>query len=110
MTVDSFNAFINKWVTPATIVVVFGAIVWGVQLNIATLQNSKAHAANGVAIDKLAERVTADEFTQQKTALLLQQVSANLARLEQAAAAHNAEAEKWKRQIIRNQDALKRFD
>lgn len=110
MTVDSFNAFIQKWVTPATVVIVFGAIVWGVQLNIVSLQNARGIAANGEKLDAMAERLVGDEFDLQRTALLLEQASANLANLEKEQRDHEAEAEKWKRQIIRNQDAIKRLE
>lgn len=110
MTVDSFNLFIQKWVTPATVVIVFGAIVWGVQLNIVSLQHAKAIAANHTAIESLAEKVISDEFDLQRTALLLEQTSANLAELKRATEQHASEAEKWKRQIIRNQDSIQRLE
>jgi len=31
----------DKWVNPTTVMVLFGAIVWGIQLNFAVLQNTK---------------------------------------------------------------------
>lgn len=110
MTIDSFNAFVQKWVTPATVVIVFGAIVWGVQLNLLSLQHTRAIAANHTAIKAINDRLTADEFSLQKTALLLEQTAARLAEVKRAADEHNREAEKWKRQIIRNQDAIERND
>ena len=36
---DSFDRFTHRWITPATLVIVIGFIVWGVQLNIITLQS-----------------------------------------------------------------------
>ena len=110
MGVDSFNEFVKKWMTPATVLTAFGAVVWGVQLNIISVKNSETGAANAQAIRVLTERVTSDEFELQRTALLLEQTSANLAALKRASEAHNAEAEKWKRQIIRNQDELNRLN
>jgi len=31
----------DKWINPTTVMVLFGAIVWGIQLNFAVLQNTK---------------------------------------------------------------------
>lgn len=110
MTVDAFNAFIQKWVTPATVVIVFGAIVWGVQLNILSLQHAQAIARNHEAVKSLDQRLTSAQFDAQKMALLLEQATQHLAAVQKSLDDHYREAEQWKRQIIRNQDAIERID
>lgn len=107
MTVDSFNLFIQKWVTPATVVIVFGAIVWGVQLNVLSLQHTRAIAANHEKIIQLESREIKTEFDLQRTALLLEQTSANLAELKTAHDNHIQEAERWKRRILLNEERTK---
>ena len=38
---DSFDRFTHRWVTPATLLTLLGAVVWGVQLNLVTLDTVK---------------------------------------------------------------------
>jgi len=106
MTVDTFQSFIQKWVTPATIVIAFGAIVWGVQTNAITIQNAKAIEKQSLEFGSLASRIVQTELNAQRTAILLEQATSNLTRLQRAVNDHLTEAEAWKRRIIRNQDAI----
>lgn len=107
MTVDSFNAFIDKWIRPSTIVIVFGAIVWGVQLNFITLEQAKSISALQKEVSRVREQQVKDEFDLQKTAILLERTSANLAKLREDYYEHAREAERWKQRILSNEERTK---
>lgn len=106
MSVDSFNLFVSKWVTPATVVIVFGAIVWGVQLNFLMLEHSRAIGLHAEKISTLGIEQKNLEFNAQKTAIILDQAVRSLSDIIIKIETHDAEAETWKRQILLNQQNI----
>lgn len=100
MTVDSFNAWIDKWIRPTTLVTVIGAIIWGVQLNFAILQQTEINAQQASLIVTLDEAHRELQLQEARTSLLLDQVSVRLADVTKRVLEHDKEAEQWKRKIL----------
>jgi len=110
MTQDSFKLFISQWVTPFTLVIAFGAVVWGIQLNYATLQNTKRLGAQAAEIRLIRDQDISANLILVRATLLQDQLEKRLVRVERAQAVHDKEAEAWKRKIIKNESRLSRRD
>ena len=107
MSVDSFNNFIDKWITPATIMVAIGAIIWGVQLNIATLQQGERIGVHDKAIDRLQKQQYQLENQMVRVSTLLDSTAKRLEVMEERAREHEREVKQMERQIIRNYETLR---
>jgi len=68
---DSFDRFTHRWVTPASLMVLFGAVVWGVQLNLITLQSVERIAALSEESIELSRKVAALEAQRYEISALL---------------------------------------
>lgn len=65
----------ETWVNPTTIMVLFGAIVWGVQLNFSVLQNTKEIGYLGSSQQKILQ-IQQDMVVQNtKTAVILERIT-----------------------------------
>ena len=105
---DSFNEFIQKWITPLTLLTFFGAIVWGVQLNIITIQHTEAIASQQRQLHILEEDDNTTAISLAQGIIVQQQMVRALERIEKKVTRHAEEAEEWKRRIILNEQRLKR--
>lgn len=103
MTVENFNSWMDKWIRPSTLMAAIGAIVWGVQLNVATINQQSEIAENNSAIKQLIEHQAQIDINQAETAILLNQVAIQLKEDRQILLDHLKEAEEWKRRIILNE-------
>jgi septal ring factor EnvC (AmiA/AmiB activator) len=106
----------DKWVNPTTMMVLFGAIVWGIQLNFAVLQNTKelgqvqATQQKVVVIQqemqrqsiRLATLLETMERNQERNTKLLEETNKHVLEREK-------EAEGWKKRIEGNEDDINRF-
>ena len=100
---DKFGDFLNKWITPVTLTAIFGAIIWGVQLNIATLNTTKQVASLLVEYQTLEREITALDRSVSRIAIILDNLENRIARTEEVVEEHNKEAEEWKRRILLNE-------
>ena len=75
---DSFDRFTHRWITPASIMVLFGAVVWGVQLNLITLQSVERIAALSEQSIDLSRKVAALEAHRYEISALLASTAATL--------------------------------
>ena len=103
---QTFKMLVDKWSGPAGLMVLFGAIVWGVQLNIGMLRLVEEMERNRLNIELLLERNAEIELNAARTALILDQIDNRLREDHLDLKNHLTEAEQWKREIIRNQDAI----
>ena len=101
--VGSFRRFMDKWVTPTTIAILFGAIVWGVQLNVLTMNLVESDAEQNEKIEKLADAVNSMSFNSTRQSLIMDATVQKLTELDAKLADHMKAAEKWKRRIIANE-------
>jgi len=91
----------DKFVSPAGVMILFGAIVWGIQLNFATLHNTQA-------IGELRATQAEGVRLLNETALKMERISAMLGALERRHSEHLTEAELWKERILQNSGARER--
>lgn len=87
---DSFDRFTHRWVTPATLVALIGAIIWGVQLNMITLQSVDTIATltadsrrAAVSVSQLEVRRAESAAIQRSTVLTLDRLERRLTRAEE---------------------------
>jgi hypothetical protein len=105
--VDSFNDFVQRWITPFTVLTFFGAVIWGVQLNYITLQLTEAVAVQKDQIDRLRRDDAAVSVTLAQGIMVQQHIVKALERIEEQLDQHDDEAEEWKRKILLNEQKLK---
>lgn len=75
----------ETWVNPTTAMVLFGAIVWGIQLNFSVLQNSKEIGYLGASQSKIIQLQQDMVVQNTKTALILERVTETQDRMAAAA-------------------------
>ena len=103
---DSFQEFTSKWITPATLVIMFGAIVWGIQLNVAVMQNAKAIAALTTTLEGVKEKQAEHDLAWARAVVIQDQLLERLAINTETLNAHLGEAEDWKRRILMNEQRV----
>lgn len=97
----SFASIIDSWTTPTGIAVIFGCIVWGVQLNYAIMSLTSevtkltaTTAENKESIDSTARMLL-------ETSLVLKQIQRDMADALVEIEDHDKESDDWKQRIIR---------
>lgn len=103
----NFRRFMDKWITPTTIAILFGAIVWGVQLNVLTMNLVESDAEQNEKIEKLAASINDMSFNTTRQSLIMDATVQKLTKIDAQLAEHIKTAEKWKRRIISNELNLK---
>ena len=104
----TFRRFVDKWVTPTTIAMMFGAIVWGLNLTNTQKNLIAVTAEHGVDIKYIYQEISKLRLTDGEQTLLLDQIAKRVERMHQADLKHFEEAEVWKRKIERNSDYVNR--
>jgi len=105
---DSFNAFIQKWITPMTVLSLFGAIAWGLQHNFLLMEHNALLIVHEREIDELKANDATVSISLAEGIVVQRQLAKALTRMEKEVAGHNIEAEQWKRKILLNEQELKR--
>lgn len=72
----------EKWFNPTTVMAIFGAIVWGIQLNFAVLQNTKDLGEAEALNQKMVSVVQSISDQQVRLAVTQEQLVSRLQRLE----------------------------
>jgi predicted phosphohydrolase len=85
----------EQWISPTSVAILVGAIVWGIQLNFATLENSKDIGSLTGKQEKLIEM-------QHETAAKMERITTVLENLEERHREHLDEAALWKERILEN--------
>lgn len=98
----SFRRFVDKWVTPTTVITMFGAIVWGLTLTNNQTNLIRSDELQNQQIRDLSDSVSSIMLTANRQTLLLDQVSRRMEQIVQQMREHEQEAEKWKRRIDAN--------
>ena len=76
------KVLLDKWTGPAGILIMFGAIVWGVQLNFAVLALTDELAAQRVILERNMEQSNEVTLSVAKAATLLESLTRQLDILE----------------------------
>jgi hypothetical protein len=104
---DRFSEFLKQWTAPTVLLslalLVFGGIVWGIQINFTLVKLVESDAAFESALDKQKEYQAADRVSMAKITLVLDRLVSEVKVNRKAIAEHNTEAEKWKRRILLNE-------
>ena len=101
----SGNSIIEEWTKPAGLMVVFGLIVWGVQLNWGVIKALGDNEKQYQVQQELVEKQGAVSQNVQKSAVLLNLLLEDFHDLERRVIDHQAEAERWKERIRQNTEA-----
>ena len=103
---DSFQEFTSKWITPATLLIMFGAVVWGIQLNVAVVANAKAVGAVTASQKDLQAKQAEHDLAWARAVVIQEQLLERLATNEESLDNHLIEAEQWKRKILQNETRI----
>lgn len=96
----------DKWMSPAGLMVVFGGLVWGIQLNFAVLTQQADIAGLKEAYDKQQQINHEHALQMTRIALLIDQVVEKVERLDRDSGKHEAESGLWKRMIENNKTRI----
>ena len=105
-----FTGFLSSWATPTGVALLLGGIVWGVQLNVATMNLN-------AGVVTLTERVAAVEKESEiigdnllRTTIVLEAMEIRMIKALEHVENHNKESEDWKRRIVILEEMLRRHD
>ncbi len=74
--------FVDKWTTPAGFLLIFGAIVWGVQLNFIVLKLTESQTKVDLKTEVLEEHVHVLSVQSAETAVILTNTTRDLAEIK----------------------------
>ena len=76
--VDSFRQWVGKWITPFTLISIFGGIVWGAQLNFLALRTAESVASQRVISELVRSEMQEVAINSTRTAALNEALFAQL--------------------------------
>jgi len=107
---NDISEVLKGWLSPAGALLLLGGIVWGVQLNVATMnlssQMSELNAKQGNISDRLLE--VSDNSL--RTTLLMKQLTERMAEMDADVDVHFDEAEDWKLKIIAIEERMRALE
>ena len=103
------NELLEKWASPAGILVLFGGIVWGVQLNVATMNLTKQMAVMDGKSEELSHEMAKISQNNVRTSMILATLTKDVEKAVNHVHDHEKESEDWKRRIMLNEERLKKL-
>lgn len=100
------KSFVDKWVTPAGMLVILGFVIWLAQLNWHALEATAKNAEQDIIQKEILAQQVEVSTNVQQTAILLSQVVEEVKNLRASHTAHQIEAEKWKERIRNLQNEI----
>jgi hypothetical protein len=101
---DKMEGILQGWLSPAGALLLLGGIVWGVQLNVATMNLGSQVSELAAKQDQVGDRLLEISENNLRTSLLITQLAEEVVELKGEVSSHNKEAEIWKRTITRLQE------
>ena len=101
------NELLEKWISPAGILVLFGGVVWGVQLNVATMNLTKQMSGLSGKTDELSHEMSEIAQNNVRTSMILSALTKDIDRALEHTEEHERDSEDWKRRIMLNEQRLK---
>jgi ribosomal protein S15P/S13E len=98
---------LEKWASPAGVLIMFGGVVWGVQLNIATMNLTKELSAIDGRTNELSKELVEVSKNTIRTSVILNSISKEVDNAMNHVESHKEDAEDWKRRILINEQRLK---
>jgi len=99
--------WLERWISPAGVLLLMGGIVWGVQLNVAVMQLTEAVSADKANMQTLSAQIQSISTTQARTAVILQHLEKTIEATDKHVAEHERESSTWKQRIIRLEEGVK---
>ena len=103
----SWVQVISQWSGPAGFMVLLGAVVWGVQLNVAVLRLTEKDAAQDMELAAITQSLTDISRNSYKASVLLDELMKDTLENTKHIESHSTEAEEWKRRILLLEQQLK---
>jgi hypothetical protein len=107
---EPMRSWLDKWVTPTTVLALIGAIIWGIQLNAAVI-------GQVAAIARLDTRITAQNaisHDHSEQLIKLASIIDGMERRIESNTAHRVEHERdaqgWKHRIVTNEEKLRHIE
>ena len=98
----------SKWATPAGLTIMFGAIVWGVQLNFAIINLTDKLGEIDAEAD-VSQRTQRDiAATVLKATLMMDEMEKDVLAVVKHVNDHNKESAEWKQRILILEERLRR--
>ena len=94
------QAWVDRWFSPQTVVVIVGFIIWLVQLNFAVMTLTDAMAKLDGTVNTNSRNHIETSSVLNRTVILLDNMDRRMEKLEESVESHEKEAEQWKRKII----------
>ena len=93
------SQMLSAWASPAGVLLLLGGIVWGVQLNVATMRLSQDYSQIAAVQAKQGAEINEVSRNLLRATLLLQGMEMRVNEAVQTVKEHNVESEDWKRRI-----------
>lgn len=93
------SKFAEQWTTPTGIMIIFGCVVWGVQLNMAVMSLNERVTAASTRTGANESALVVVSQNNLKTALIIEHLQTEVAEVVEKSEEHSKEAEEWKRRI-----------
>jgi 5-bromo-4-chloroindolyl phosphate hydrolysis protein len=100
-------SWLDNWISPAGFMIVVGAIIWGIQLNIAVISHTERLAEIKTAAAEHELRDLEWGKTLGQTVILLNELEKRVSANTRHAEDHEREAADWKYRIIDIESKLK---
>lgn len=99
----SWEIIKQNWLTPTGFLLLFGAVTWGIQLNVGIMKLTEAVAEGKAKDEQLVSELNSISHNNLKLAIIVEglkeDVDENTERLEE----HEKGSEEWKRKILKNE-------
>ena len=99
-----------EWATPAGITIVIGGIIWAIQLNVATMNNSKAIGKLHGSIERIDKENQLQGTQLTRAVIILDALEAKLERLEANIHEHEQESNRWRQRVAVIEEKLNHIE
>ena len=100
----------DKWVNPTTVVILFGAVVWGIQLNVVVLDHTEKLAKNTTKNELQDSELRAHSEALIRLSTILDSLERRVEKNTVHSRSHETESEEWKRIIMQNESRISNIE
>lgn len=98
----------SKWATPSGLLILFGAVAWGVQLNVAIINLTDKVSELDVKTDATLTTQAEIAANVLRATVLMGEMEKDMMAVMRHVDEHNDESEAWKQRIIRLEERMRR--
>lgn len=103
-----WSSLFESWVSPSGVLLLIGGVVWGVQLNVATMNLTAEMVTQQSRLEKLEDEAEDTQENLLRTTLILEGMEIRMINALEHVENHNKESEDWKRRIVVLEEMQKR--